>query len=368
MKKKIKVLHIVSSYDNSEGGPPISINNIAFSLRNTKELENNLITSTTKKIKINNFKNVYIGKLLFKKFYIPSLTLILKIKSEIQKNQIIHIHNFWNITIFIGLFLSIFYKKKIILSPHGSFDFYNMKKSNIKKKFYLFFFGKYQISKIHYFHFLTEQEKKNSFYLKKKDYLVLSNYSKKIKNIPKLYLNKKYINFCYLGRLDKIKNLAYQIQLINKLIKKNINARLTIIGPDYGEKEKLIKLINNLNLKNYITFKKPIYTKKKYSWLKYSDFVLLTSHYECNSVLALETLACGGCLITNNSTNLKYLKNYNVTQYIDNNVTKSSNKIKKLFKNKRLMIKQRKDSLKFTKKYNEINFRNKIKKFYLNII
>ena len=93
--------------------------------------------------------------------------MILKIKNEIKKSQIIHLHNFWNFTIFVSLFFIIIYKKKIILTPHGSFDIYNMRKSYLKKYIYLFFFGNYQISKIQGFHFLTNQEKQNFIYKKK---------------------------------------------------------------------------------------------------------------------------------------------------------------------------------------------------------
>ncbi len=367
MKKKIKVLHVVSSYDPSEGGPPISINNIAYSLRNSKSIENSLLTSISKESKIKYFKQTYLEKLFLKKFYVPNFSMILKIKNAVKKNQIIHLHNFWNFTIFISLFFSIIYKKKIILSPHGSFDIYNMRKSFLKKYIYLFFFGNYQINKIHSFHFLTNKEKQNSFYKKNKKKLILSNFSKKISNISKLKIDRNKINFCYLGRLDRIKNLDYQIKLISELNKK-IDVKLTIIGPDYGVKQQLINLVDNLNLRNIVEFKSPIYNNNKYSWLKYSDFVLLTSHYECNSILALETLACGGCLITNQKTNLSYLKKYKVVQFVEENVFKSSKKMIRIIQNKKFNIIQRKNSLNFTKKYNEIYFQNKITKFYSKII
>ena len=95
---------------------------------------------------------------------------------------------------------------------------------------------------------------------------------------------------------------------------------------------------------------------------------MLTSHYECNSILALETLACGGCLITNNKTNLNYLKKYKVVQFVGQNVFKSSKKIIKIIQNKKFNFLQRRNSLYFTKKYNEIYFQNKITKFYKKII
>ena len=48
MKKKIKILHVVSSYDNTEGGPPVSINNLAYAMRNSDKFKNSLISSVKK--------------------------------------------------------------------------------------------------------------------------------------------------------------------------------------------------------------------------------------------------------------------------------------------------------------------------------
>ena len=166
MKKKIKILHIISSYDNSEGGPPVSVNNLAYAMRNSKKFENSLISSAKKykKLKnINYFNQVCLQKLFINKFYIPNFKMIVNLISSIRKNDIIHFHNFWNFVIFIGLFFSILSKKKIVLTPHGSFDNSNIKKSYFKKKIYLYLVGYIQLYFVDYFHFLGLQEKNNSF-------------------------------------------------------------------------------------------------------------------------------------------------------------------------------------------------------------
>ena len=43
--KRINILHIVSSFNPSEGGPPRSIENLASSLNN-KKFNNSLLTSS----------------------------------------------------------------------------------------------------------------------------------------------------------------------------------------------------------------------------------------------------------------------------------------------------------------------------------
>ncbi len=368
MKKKIKVLHVVSSYENSEGGPPIAVNNLAYSLRNSNLIENSLITTGIKKEKIKHFKKVSIGKLLLKKFYIPNLSTIFRLNKEIKENNLIHLHNFWNFIIFFGLFLSLLHNKKIILSPHGSFDNYNMNKSFLKKKIYLFFFGKNQINKIDKFHFLTYQEKKNSFFIKRNSNFILSNYCKKITSIPKLDLNKKKINFCYLGRLDKIKNIEYQLLIVRYLFEQKIGCVLNIIGPDFGEKKNLLNLVNKFKINNQVNFIKPIYNKRKYSWLKYSDFVLLTSKYECNSILALETMASGGLLLTNKFTNLQHLKKFGAIEILNNNIKSDCNKILNFYHNKNKLGSFKAKALEYTSKYNSQFYSIKISNFYSQLM
>lgn len=370
MKKKIKILHIVSSFNKNQGGPPEAIKNIAYSLRSNKKIQSSLITSSNIILKLKYFTKVSNNKLFLKKFYLPSIQMLINMWDQIKKNDVIHVHNYWNVVVFFGLYFSILLKKKIILSPHGSFDNFNLKKSYLKKYVFFHIFGIYQLKKIAGIHYLTKNEENNSFLKNKTNTkkLILSNFSKKIfvTSKPKEIINKN-LNFCFIGRLDEVKNIKFQIKLINYLHKIRIRAYLHIIGPDFGEKKKLIKAIKNYSLENYVKIYNPIYSKKKYSWLKYSDFVFLTSHYECNSILALETLACGGRLITNRHSNLYFLKNYRAALFISNDLALSAKKIIQLFKNKQNLKKLRTNALLFTKKFNDIYFSKKISNFY-NII
>ena len=133
--KRINILHIVSSFNPSEGGPPRSIENLASSLNN-KKFHNSLLTSSNIKIKNNYFNKIYKGKLLFDKFYFPSFFND-QINLETGKeNHIIHLHNYWNFVIFFCSSNCNNSKKQIILTPHGSLDKFNIKKSFFKKIFF----------------------------------------------------------------------------------------------------------------------------------------------------------------------------------------------------------------------------------------
>ena len=201
MKKKISVLHVVSSFNNSEGGPPIAINNIAYALRN-KQFKNNLITTSTEHIKNKNFTSIIRGELLTKKFYFPTLLTIFNLWKNIKKNKIIHIHNYWNFVVFLALQFAIIHNKKIIITPHGSFDKFNIKKSYLKKLIFYNLIGKYQIKKVSSIHYLNKNEKKNSFIIKtiNSKLYILSNYVDLINIKRKKIILKKKKNQFYLPR------------------------------------------------------------------------------------------------------------------------------------------------------------------------
>ena len=308
----MKILHIVSSLDLSQGGPPNAIISLAESQkRYGHEVR---IASSFKKISGKKKKvKIIKGNFLFRRFYIPNLDFVIKIYKELNHCDIVHLHGVWNGVISISAFLSRIKKKKVIITPHGSLDSYNIRNKYIFKKIYYFFVEKFNLDYVHAFHFLTSNELRNSLWIKlikKKKCLIQTNginfhEIRKLKIDKKIFSNEKNKIITYLGRLNKIKNIDLQIELINELVKKKRLFKLNIIGPDDGMLKKLKTKVKKLNLHNNIIFKKPIYGKEKYNWLKKSDIVILTSFYECNSVTGIETMALGGVLLATKNCNLQ---------------------------------------------------------------
>ena len=116
----------------------------------------------------------------------------------------------------------------------------------------------------------------------------------------------------------------------------------------------LKKKVSVLKLEKYVIFKKPIYGKEKYYWLKESDIVILTSLYECNSVTAIETMAVGGVLLATKNCNLQEAANVGaakISSYNVNDLIKSVNFLS--IKKNSYMI--RKKALSYAKKNLDIN-------------
>ncbi len=371
------ITHIVSSLDSNQGGPP----NVVLNFAKFQKLYGHdvSIVSQFKKINyknINNYDGVKLekGNFLFKKHYIPNLKFIYKIYKNIERSDIVHLHGVWNGVISISAFISRILKKKVVMTPHGSLDSFNIKNKYLYKKFYYYFFEKYNLNYIQSYHFLNINEFKNSSWvknIKKKKILIQSNgydlkYLKKIK-IEKKKKTKKTIEITYIGRLNKIKNIELQIELLSLLINQKKNYKLNIIGPDDGLLKLLKNKVEELNLKKNVSFFKPIYGKKKYTLIKNSDVMILTSFYECNSILAIETMSLGGVLLCTSNCNLAHAGNYGAVKISSYNLEKLVESVNNLTIKKN-SNRIRKKALKYAQKNLDIEINiKKILKFYKKI-
>jgi glycosyltransferase involved in cell wall biosynthesis len=371
--KKLKVLHIISDFSNDQGGTKYSVLSILQNLSDNKKFEISILTSTSdhpEKIKNINFSYF---KLFNKRFGIPDFKMIKSIFKIIKLNDIIHVHNFWNVTVSISIFISYILNKKIILTPHGSLDFYNVKKSNIKKKIAFFLFDHFNLKKIAKFHFLNEKEEKNCIYKleQKQKKKILSNFiNLKNKSILKkknfLFKKKLIFSAVFLGRIHPIKNIEFQILFIKKMLQKNIYLKLNIYGPieDFNYKLYLDGLILENSLQNYIKFKKNLYGLNKYRILNKSDFVFLTSKYECNSMVAIETILSGGCLVASSKTNLLYYAKKKLIINLSSSFNIFCNQFCKIIKNYKKINNVKKNAINFSKKVNVKDYKNALEDLY----
>ena len=153
----------------------------------------------------------------------------------------------WNFITSIAFYFAIFYKKKIIFSPHGTMDKNNIKKNFFLKKIFYYLIEKNNIKYIDLVHFLSPDEKKNSKYLSDNKYFIANNgldlnrFKINKQKKLKIFKNNKF-NILNMGRYNKIKGLEIQLQLIKKINKLKDEFRIFFVGPNCKEKKKLIKI------------------------------------------------------------------------------------------------------------------------------
>jgi glycosyltransferase involved in cell wall biosynthesis len=377
--KKISVLHILNKSDLSQGGPPRAVLNLINS-QNQCGINSYLI-STCKNYPLLKGKKIIIGRHIINRFSIPNLKLIFQTIKLIKKCDIVHVHCFWNVFSTLSILFSRFYKKIVILSPHGTLDLYNIKnKSFFLKKLFFFLVDKKNLEYCQGIHFLSEEEKKNSIWINiKNKYVITQSNSLNLKNITSsikknsnnnqtIFNNFKInkFNIVFLGRIDEVKGLDFQIDIINILLKKNYDCHLHIIGPDSKYRQFLEKKIISMQLVNNVTFYKPIYTNLRYKILNYANLVLSTSYYECNSVSNLETIACSGVLVSSTTCNLEHPNKYKCIIYLKRDINLFAKKIISLFNSKILNCEIRKNANLYSKLFLDHNTAAiKFKKFYI---
>ena len=115
-----------------------------------------------------------------------------------------------------------------------------------------------------------------------------SNYFKPSQNKPP----KKNIDFLFVGRLTKFKNLPYLIKGFYEALKENKKIFLHIVG-EGQERNSLENLAEKLNISDFIKFHGALYKKNLLKIYQSSDVFLITSKYESFSMVTTEAMACG---------------------------------------------------------------------------
>lgn len=97
----------------------------------------------------------------------------------------------------------------------------------------------------------------------------------------------------YLGRIDSHnKGLDYLLDAFSQL-KNSTDAQLTIQGPDWGDKESMIRLSQRLNLGQRVQFREPDFNKPAALISAEHDLFLLPSRFEGFGLSALEAMLAG---------------------------------------------------------------------------
>jgi glycosyltransferase involved in cell wall biosynthesis len=115
-----------------------------------------------------------------------------------------------------------------------------------------------------------------------------SNYFKPPKKKP----SKETIDFLFVGRLIKVKNLPYLIEGFCEALKDNKKIFLHIVG-EGQERNSLEKLAEQLNISDFIKFHGALYKENLLKIYQSSDIFLITSEYESFSMVVTEAMACG---------------------------------------------------------------------------
>ena len=144
----------------------------------------NVITSTVRELLKKNVKiKIYT-------FFDGKKKINQKTFNLIKNHDIIHFYGGWDLNHIWVFLLSLFLKKKFILSPMGIFEDWSLAQKKIKKKLALFFYQKKILDKCDIIHATSELEKNNIKKItKNKNILVIPH---GIGKLDDKYIKKKF--------------------------------------------------------------------------------------------------------------------------------------------------------------------------------
>ncbi|MFZ2193666.1 MAG: glycosyltransferase [Candidatus Moraniibacteriota bacterium] len=224
-------------------------------------------------------------------------------KKNILNFDIVYCHDFFTLQNIITAHFCKKYKVPFIVQPHGTLSpiRQEVKSYIFKKAFLRLFSGVLKNSKN--IIALTENEKKEIISidstLENKIVIIPNGLQlKEFENIRKIDLYEKYNIprenkiIGYIGRVQYIKGIDISLEILSGL-KNKLDFTYLVIGPDEGEKEKLLKKINLLDLKKNVIFAGILKGKEKLEVIKSCDLFLFTSRSEGLPMTVLEIATLG---------------------------------------------------------------------------
>jgi glycosyltransferase involved in cell wall biosynthesis len=282
----MRILHIKSDLKKVSGITTMILNLIKYQdeLENIKSL---LLTNKHKEFIKNKSKVKNADYLNYIKKYNPDIVIF-------------HGLYFWD---YIRAY-KILEKNNIpyLITPHACLTKKGQRRKIIKKKLGNFLFFKDMIKKSQGLIFLNEEERNLSIYNYFNNYIIPNGLEKQKKE----FVKKGKLEIFFLGRI----NIYHKgLDMILKGLKsvKNDLKRLNIILNIYGkgsDEEKLSQMIENLDLRNYVFLKGPIYDQAKINLLTRGNIMVMTSRYEGLPMSLLEAFSYGVSVFITPETNL----------------------------------------------------------------
>ena len=171
----------------------------------------------------------------------------------------------------------------------------------------------------------------------------------------------------YVGRLHPVKGIKYLIQSMTKIIERNPNAKLLIVG-EGEDKNKLVQLVRDLNLSDYISFKEHVLNDEIPQIMSSADIFVLPSLSESFGIVLIEAMACGLPIVATNVGGIPSIVKDNINGFLvdTKNSDMISEKVLCLLNNYSLMHGIAETNKKSALKYNWSNTAKSLEDVYNN--
>jgi glycosyltransferase involved in cell wall biosynthesis len=330
----MKIYHLVENLDDTYGGPAKSVPHLV------KGLEDFKVNNTLLSVKYhNNESNEVIEKnnlewrsfsynFIKKSRYSKALKHYLI--NHIKKDQtLLHTHNLWNFISYIASKLSVKYKVPYVIAIRGALYPWSLSQSSLQKKIAWRLFQKQALQKATCIHVTDVAELNAVRELGITSPIALvpngvnldefKSMKSKVDAKQELGLDSSKKNILFLSRIHPKKGIEFLITAWGKLVEKNPEWNLLIVGPNDDETyyQNLLKRIKKSNLEDRIIFKGMLTGEQRINSFAASDLYILPSHTENFGIAIAEAMAAKLPVITTKGTPWQEIIEYDAGWWVE---------------------------------------------------
>lgn len=305
----MKVLHVISSVDESTGGPARSVPQTCIELAKLGVQIEIIAQPSPNPVSIQEIPNLKVT------FY-TNRELIQFAKNLSRANyDLVHLQHIW--TPYISIMANAARKKGIpyIITPRGMLEPWIMDRNPWKKKLAMRLYQRKDLKKASLLHATAEMEAENIRRLGFTNPIAVIPNGIDLSNLPApktIYGRKKVV---FLSRIHPKKGIELLLEAWNQI--QIADWTLEIAGdgePDYIESIK--KKIDSLALKS-VKLVGPKYGEEKWNFIKSADIFVLPTYSENFGIVVAEALAMGVPVITTQGTPWQELETFYCGWWID---------------------------------------------------
>lgn len=323
----MKILHVIPTLSGPSGGPAQATIQLCRELKN-QAVEVAIATTdiaSGKKNYVLDSVPVYSFPREFNSFlpaqFAFSRQMNLWCKSHLKDFQLLHVHSLFSYPSTIACRYAGKYKIPYILTPEGMLSRECLKRSALKKKFYISFFEKNNLTNASAIHFICEEEMRDA---RIKDLKLESRYIVQpygldfdkfddFKNFKGVFRKKYPLTegkkiILFLSRLDPIKGLDLLIPALKMLLGKRNDFIFVLAGTGNKNYEKAINtMLCKSGLSGLAILTGFLDGNEKLSAFADADIFVLPSYHENFGMAAVEAMTAGLPIVISNKVGIHEL-------------------------------------------------------------
>jgi glycosyltransferase involved in cell wall biosynthesis len=302
----MRIIHITPSYKPAYvyGGPTISV---ALLCEGLLKLKVNLIVFTTTAngdkdfeseesiTQVENVNVIYFNRFLKGQLHL-SFSLLKKLVDSTRKQDILHIHSWWNATAILSALVGVIRGNKVVISPRGMLTSYSLTNRQILiKKLFQIVIGRWLLNQC-LIHVTSEKERQDVLqFINHARVIIIPNVAENLNTMGSQQVHQHYpscrLKLLFLSRIERKKGIEMLLLALSRI---GFEYHLTIAGSgNQGYIRHLKSEITRLKLQESVKWIGFVEPKNKVEILTTHDLLVLFSYNENFANVVVESLSLG---------------------------------------------------------------------------